>query len=210
MKSTVRLNNVLVKNSVGSSSVIFRITKKASNRVENLNCVFSEIQSVYSGKYHTTASPVSFVMPHDELRDNVCNSSYLRFVCRNTIIIKNTTFKNNIGRVSGGIFLPSGDVTIRKSSFENNYAIKSGGHIHVRDGNAKVKHSTLRQELPETIYNGETFTHDTSIYSESNCPLVLQETLINKELEKDSYRLFTVAKAGLVRFDDYTKAQCAV
>ena len=210
--STIRLCNVVVKNAIGSASVIFRINNIASNKVEMSDCVFQGIKSIYSDKYHTTASPVSFVMPYDELDNNFCNGPYLRFAYHNTIIITNTTFENNLGRASGGIFVISGNMTVRSSRFENNYAINNGGHIHVAGGTAmvKIENSTLRQESPETVHNGETFTHDTSIYSESDGSLVLQGTLITTDLEKDSYRLFSLSKAGLVKFDDLTKLQCAV
>ena len=210
--SIIRLHDFLVKNAIGSASVIFKIMNNgAYNKVEISDSVFRDIKSIYSDKYHTTSSPVSFVIYYYNLT-TTCNSPYLRFAYHNEITIRNTTFKNNIGRVSGGIFLLSGNVTIYNSRFENNYAITTGAHIHVADGSAmvRIENSILRQSTPETMHNGETFTHDTSIYSESDGSLVLQKTLVTVELEKDSYRVLTVSKAGLVSFDDFTKVQCAV
>ena len=209
--STIRLHNVLVNNAIGAASVIFTIENNATNTVEISDSVFRGIKSINSDKYHTTASPISFVMQNDGCNESACNSPYLRFLYRNEIVIRNTTFNNNIGRASGGIFLSSGNMTICNSRFENNYAITRGGHIHVEDGTAmiKIKDSILIQESPETVHDGETFTHDTSIYSESEGSFVLQGTLVTANLEKDLYRLFTVSNGGLVSFDNMTKLQCA-
>lgn len=213
MGSTIRLQNVLIENAIGSASVILRIRRNSSNKlkVEIVDSVFRKIRSVYSDKFHTIASPLSIDMPGINPEID-CSSSYLRFLHNNTVIIVNTTFENNIGRASGGVFVTSGNVTMRNCYFENNYAINSGGHIHVAEGGAmlKIENSTLRQASPETIYNEETFTHDTSIYSESMSSLCLQKTLVVADLEKDTYRLFSVAKAGLVTFDNFSQVQCAV
>lgn len=210
--SRIRLYNVTVKNAVGSAAVIFRIMSQADNKLEISDCVFQDIKSINSDKYHTMASPVSFWMQFDYLSQNVCKSEHLSYVYRNEIVITNTEFKNNIGRISGGVVLFNGNMTIRNSCFKNNYAIKSGGHIHLIDGTAmiKIENSTLIQGSPETVYEGETFRHDTSIYSESDGSIVLQESLVTAELELDSYRIFTVSKAGQVIFNNMTKLQCAV
>ena len=209
--STIRLHNVLVSNAIGSASVIFTILNYATNKIEISDCVFRDIKSINSDKYNTTASPVSFVMQNDRRNESACNSPYIRFVYSNEILIRNTTFNNNIGRVSGGIFLSSGNMTVCNSRFANNYAITRGGHIHVEDGTAmiKIKDSIFSQESPETVHNGETFTHDTSIYSESEGSFVLEGTLVTADLEKDLYRLFTVSNAGFLSFDHMTKLQCA-
>ncbi|KAJ7383663.1 hypothetical protein OS493_026849 [Desmophyllum pertusum] len=188
MGSTIRLQNVLIENAIGSASVILRIRRNSSNKlkVEIVDSVFRKIRSVYSDKFHTIASPLSIDMPGINPEID-CSSSYLRFLHNNTVIIVNTTFENNIGRASGGVFVTS-----------------EGGAM------LKIENSTLRQASPETIYNEETFTHDTSIYSESMSSLCLQKTLVVADLEKDTYRLFSVAKAGLVTFDNFSQVQCAV
>ena len=111
--SMIRLQNVVVKKATGSASVILRIHTNKPNKVEIVNSVFRKIRSVYSDRYRARASPLSIIMPWEDINDKDCNSSYLRFSYINTIVILNTTFKDNIGRASGGVFLSSGNVTIR-------------------------------------------------------------------------------------------------
>ena len=209
--SSIRLHDFEVTNAVGSTSVVFRIYSNNSNNVEIVNSVFRKIRSVFTNGY--LSSPLSIFMPKDMLiQGKGCNNSYLRFSYINTITILNTTFKDNIGRSTGGVLLYSGNVTIRGCYFENNYAIKSGGHVRVEDQHAmlKIENSILKQTSAETIFNGETFTHHASVYSESPGSLQLRKTLIVAELDKDSYRLLSVVRAGLVEFDNFSKIQCAI
>lgn len=213
--SNIVLHNVLIEQFVGSASIILKFMpdNNATNTLTIKNCIFRQIRSYYSEKYHTETSPLSIVMPDDNLNhNNICSRSYLSYQYRNTIVIENTSFVNNIGRVSGAVYLANGNVTIRNCTFENNFAINSGGHVHIADGSGSVRieNSFFKQKSQEMVFTGETFIHDTSIYSESTGQLLLQETRVTTNMEKDSYRLFSVSKAGVVKFDNSTKLQCAV
>ena len=211
--SKIELHNILIEEFIGSASVILKFFNgNATNTVTIKNSTFRRIRSYFSEKYHTETSPLSIVLPVDSLGESICSRSYLSYQYRNTIIIENTSFVDNIGRVSGGVFLANGNVTIRNCTFENNFAINSGGHVHISDGSGSVliENSTFKQKSQEMVFTGETFVHDTSIYSESTGQLILQGTLVKMDLEKDSYGLFAVSKSGLVKLDNSTRLQCAV
>lgn len=105
--SSIRLHDFEVTNAVGSTSVVFRIYSNNPNNVEIVNSVFRKIRSVFTNGY--LSSPLSIFMPKDMLiQGKGCNNSYLRFSYINTITILNTTFKDNIGRSTGGVLLYSG------------------------------------------------------------------------------------------------------
>ena len=211
--SKIDLHKVLIEDFVGSTAVILEYSNSnATNTVKIKNCTFRRIRSFYSEKYHRETSPLSIVLPVDNLDQNICSRSYLSYQYRNTIIIEDTSFVDNIGRVSGGVYLEYGNVTIRNCTFDNNFAINRGGHVHISDGSGSVQiqNSTFKQRSQEMVLFGETFVHDTSIYSESTGQLVLQGTSVKTDLEKDSYGLFSVSKSGLVELDNSTKLQCAV
>lgn len=211
--SKIEIYNVLIEEFVGSAAVIVKsLNSNATNTVTIKNSTFRKIRSYYSEKYHTETSPLSIVFPVDDLGPSICSRSYLSHHYRNTIIIENSSFVDNIGRVSGGVYLVNGNVTIRSCTFENNFAIDRGGHVHISDGSGSVRieNSTFKQRSQEMIFTGETFVHDTSIYSQSTGQLLLQRTWVTTDFEKDSYRLFSVSKSGLVNLDNSTKLQCAV
>ena len=211
--SKIEVHNVLIDEFVGSAAVIFKfLNSNATNTVTIKNSTFRRIRSYYSEKYHAETSPLSIVLPVDDLDPSICSRSYLGHQYRNTILIENTSFVDNIGRVSGGAYLKNGNVTIRSCTFENNFAINRGGHVHISDGSGSVRieNSTFKQKSQEMVFTGETFIHDTSIYSESTGQLLLQGTWVTTDLEKDSYRLFSVSKSGLVKLDNSTNLQCAV
>lgn len=211
--SKIELHNVLIEEFVGSASVILKsFNSNTTNTVTIKNSTFRRIRSHYSEKYHTETSPLSIVLPVDDLDQSICSRSYLSYQYRNTIVIENTSFVDNIGRVSGGVYLANGNVTIRNCTFENNFAINRGGHVHISDGSGSVRieNSSFKQKSQEMVFTGETFVHDTSIYSESTGQLLLQGTWVKTDLEKDSYRLFSVSKSGIVELDNSTKLMCAV
>ena len=211
--SKIMLRSVHIENFVGAASITLQFKNNgANNTVIITNSTFHQIRSYFSERYHTEASPLSIVMPHDGLNHNMCSRSHLSFQYRNTIIIENTSFVGNIGRMSGGVYLNNGNVTMRNCTFDNNFAIQSGGHIHITDGSATVRIDSchFKQSLVEKIFANEIYIHDTSIYSESTASLLLQKTLVTTDLEKGSYRLFSVTKAGVVKFDNLTRLQCAV
>ncbi|KAL9984946.1 hypothetical protein ACROYT_G007293 [Oculina patagonica] len=213
--SKIVLHNVVIEQFVGSTSMILKVMPEnnATNSFTIKDCTFRQIRSYYSEKYHTETSPLSIVMPDDNLNhNNICSRSYLSYQYRNTIVIENTSFVDNIGRVSGVVYLVNGNVTLRNCTFENNFAINRGGHVHIADGSGsvRVENCVFKQKSQEMVFTGETFIHDTSIYSESTGQLLLQGTRVTTDMEKDSYRLFAVTKAGVVKFDNSTKLQCAV
>ena len=211
--SKIDLHNVLIEDFVGSAAVILTsFNSNATNMMTIKSSTFRRIRSYYSEKYHTETSPLSIVLPVDKLDSSICSRPYLNHQYRNTIIIENTSFVDNVGRVSGGVYLANGNVTIRNCTFENNFAINRGGHIHISDGSGSVRieNSTFKQKSKEMVFTGETFVHDTSIYSESTGQLLLQGTWVTTDLEKDSYRLFSVSKSGLLKLDNSTRLQCAV
>ena len=211
--SKIKLHNVFIEDFVGSAAVILKsFNSNATNTITIRSSTFRRIRSYYSEKYHTETSPLSIVLPVDKLDSSICSRPYLSHQYRNTIIIENTSFVDNVGRVSGGVYLANGNVTIRNCTFENNFAINRGGHIHISDGSGtvRIENSTFKQKSKEMVFTGETFVHDTSIYSESTGQLLLQGTWVTTDLEKDSYRLFSVSKSGLLKLDNSTKLQCAV
>jgi len=211
--SQIVLSSVLIENFVGAASIILQFKNDtANNTVIISNCTFRQIRSYFSERYHAEVSPLSIVMPYDDLRHDICSRSHLSYQYRNTIIIENTSFLNNIGRMSGGVYLNNGNITIRHCTFENNFAIQSGGHIHITDGSATIRiiNSSFKQRSKEMTFANETYVHDTSIYSESTGSLLLQKTLLTTDLEKDSYRLFSVTKAGKLKFHNFARVQCAV
>ena len=211
--SQIAITNVQIENFVGAASITLQFNHYGANNTAIIsNCTFHQIRSYSSERYHAEASPLSIVMPHDDLSHNICSRSHLSYQYRNAIIIENTSFTDNIGRMSGGVYLNSGNITILNCTFENNFAIQSGGHIHITDGSATVKiiNSRFKQSSREMTFANEAYVHDTSIYSESTGSLILQKTLVTTDLEKDSYRLFSVTKAGMVKFDNFTRVQCAV
>ena len=211
--SKIVLRNVTVEDFTGSASVIFKFRNNGTtNRIYISNCTFRRIRSYYSEKYHTEASPLSIVMPQDDLNSNICSRSHLSYKYRNTIVIEKTSFVDNVGRMSGGVYLVNGNVTIRSCTFERNFAINSGGHVRIADGSGdvKIENTTFKQKSHEMVFMSETIVHDTSIYSESTGQLILQNTLVSTDQEKDSYRLFSETKAGIVKFEKSTQLQCAV
>ena len=211
--SKIELHKVVIEEFIGSAAVIIKsFNSNTTNTVTVKSSTFRGIRSYYSEKFHTETSPLSIVLPVDSLDQSICSRPYLSYQYRNTIIIENTSFVDNIGRVAGAIFLENGNVTIRNCTFENNFAINRGGHVHISDGSGSVliENSTFKQKSQEIVFTGETFVHDTSIYSESTGQLLLQGTWVKTDLEKDSYRLLSVSKSGLVKLDNATKLQCAV
>jgi len=211
--SKIELRNVLIEEFVGSAAVILKsLNSNTTNTVTITSSTFRRIRSYYSEKYHSETSPLSIVLPLDNLDQSICSRSYLSYQYQNTIIIENTSFVDNIGRVAGGVYLTNGNVTIRNCTFENNFAINRGGHVRISDGSGsiRIENSTFKQKSQEIVFTGETFVHDTSIYSESTGQLRLQAAWVTTDLEKDSYRLFSVSKSGLVKLDNSTKLQCAV
>ena len=210
--SQILLSRVHIEDFVGAASVTLKFENNGANTVIVRNCTFRRIRSYYSQSYHTEVSPLSIIMPFDNLNRNVCSQSYLSYQYRNTLIIENTSFVGNIGRMSGGVYFHYGNVTIRNCTFDNNFAIQSGGHIHIADGSAavQIEDSHFKQSSVEKAFANETYVHDTSIYSDSTGSLVLRKTLVTTDLEKNSYRLFSVTKAGKVKFDNDTRVQCAV
>ena len=222
--SRITLTSVRVENFIGPSSIFLEFNGTNNSIVIN-NCTFSKVKSCISNTFNrttgsplsttaspfSTASPLSIIMPDDDIRfTNI--SSYLSYDYQNFIVINNSSFRNNIGRTSGSVFVDNGCVIIRNSLFENNFSINRGGHIHVADGSASVKiqKSRFKQSLEEKTFKGETYVHDTSIYSESTGSLLLHSTSVTTDLEKDSYRLLSVSKASFVNFDNLTEVQCAV
>ena len=216
VESKIILTDVVVNEMVGALSIVFHFTG-TNNKVFINNCSFRHVRSYASEQFNSTAaSPLSIIMPDDDFRFNVCSNgstrSHLAYQYQNTVVIENSSFTDNIGRTSGGVFLDNGFITIRNSFFENNFAIHRGGHIHVDDGSAKVEieNSTFKQSSVDKLFLNERYVHDTSVYSKSAGSLRLQNTTVTTDLEKDSYYLFSVTKAGLVSFDNFTKVQCAV
>ena len=211
--SRITLTSVRVENIVGASSIYLQFNR-SNNSVSINNSTFNNVRSCRSyWSNRTTASPLSIIMPeNDSLYINNCSRRHLSYNYQNFIVIDNSSFRNNIGRVSGGVFVDNGRIIIRNSLFENNFAINRGGHIHVDDGSASVKihKSRFKQSLTEKTFVDETYVHDTSIYSQSTGSLLLHSTVVTTDLEKDSYRLLSVSKAGFVSFDNLTKVQCAV
>ena len=211
LRSQILIDNIHIEDFVGAASVSLRL-KGAENVITLKNSKFRSIKSYFSERYHTKASPLSVVVQYDHLHHNICSRPYLSYQYRSSIIIENTSFVDNIGRMSGGVYGQNGNITVRYCTFQNNFAIQSGGHIHVTDGSAaiQIENSYFRQSLEEKTFANETYVHDTSLYSESTGPLLLQKTLVATDLEKSSYRLFAVTKAGAVIFDKFTSVQCAV
>lgn len=211
LRSQILMDNIHIEDFVGAASVSLRL-EGAENVITLKNSKFRTIKSYFSERYHTEASPLSFIVRYDHLHHNICSRPYVSYQYRSSIIIENTSFVDNIGHMSGGVYGQNGNITIRYCTFENNFAIQSGGNIHVTDGTAaiQIENSYFRQSLEEKTFANETYVHDTSIYSESTGPLLLQKTLVVTDLEKSSYRLFTVTKAGAVIFDKFTSVQCAV
>ncbi|XP_067037224.1 uncharacterized protein [Acropora muricata] len=223
--SRITLTSVRVENFIGASSIFLEFNGTNNSVVIN-NCTFSNVKSCRSNTFNptttasplsttasplsTTASPLSIITPDDIRSTNI--SLYLSYDYQNFIFINNSSFRNNIGRMSGSVFVDNGCVIIRNSLFENNFSINRGGHIHVADGSASVKihKSRFKQSLEENTFSGETYVHDTSIYSESTGSLLLHSTIVTTDLEKDSYRLLSVSKASFVKFDNLTEVQCAV
>lgn len=211
LRSQILMDNIHIEDFVGAASVSLRL-KGAENVITLKNSKFRSIKSYFSERYYTKASPLCFIVRYDHLHHNICSRPYVSYQYRSSIIIENTSFVDNIGHMSGAVYGQNGNITIRYCTFENNFAIQSGGHIHVTDGTAaiQIENSYFRQSLEEKTFANETYVHDTSIYSESTGPLLLQKTLVATDLEKSSYRLFTVTKAGAVIFDKFTSVQCAV
>lgn len=211
LRSQILMDNIRIEDFVGAASVSLRL-KGAENIITLKNSKFRSIKSYFSERYYTEASPLSFIVPYDHFHHNICSRPYVSYQYRSSIIIENTAFVDNIGRMSGGVYGQNGNITIRYCTFENNFAIKSGGHIHVTDGTAaiQIENSYFRQSLEEKTFANETYVHDASIYSESTGPLLLQKTLVATDLERSSYRLFVVTKAGAVIFEKFTSVKCAV
>lgn len=211
LRSQILMDNIRIEDFVGAASVSLRL-KGAENIITLKNSKFRSIKSYFSERYYTEASPLSFIVPYDHFHHNICSRPYVSYQYRSSIIIENTSFVDNIGRMSGGVHGQNGNITIRYCTFENNFAIKSGGHIHVTDGTAaiQIENSYFRQSLEEKTFANETYVHDASIYSESTGPLLLQKTLVATDLERSSYRLFVVTKAGAVIFEKFTSVKCAV
>ena len=211
--SRIKLTSVRVENLTGASSIFLEFNGTNNSVVIN-NCTFNNVKSCRSNLLNpTTASPLSILMPDDDIRStNILSRGHLSYDYQNFIDINNSSFRNNVGRLSGSVFVDNGCIIVRNSLFENNFAINRGGHIHVDDGSASVKihKSRFKQGLEEKTFAGETYVHDTSIYSESTGSLLLHSTIVTTDLEKDSYRLLSVSKAGFVNFDNLTEVQCAV
>ena len=209
--SKITLHKVMVVNAIGAAAVLIRL-KSYNNTITMKDCSFRDIRSWYSRSYRSSVSPLSVVMPEDERKLERCLKSYLTYEYRNTLIIENTSFQGNIGRISGGLYLRNGNTTLRNCRFLDNFAIYNGGHIYVSDssGTLRIENSSFKQHNVEIQYQNETFSHSTSIYSDSVGAVILRNTLLTTDQSCDFSRLFSASKAGPIRFDDSTKVQCSV
>ena len=147
------------------------------------------------------------------VQSNVVNDTHPRWSYDSHVFFEDTNFIDNLGLLSGAVYLSHGNTTFKRCSFQDNFANQSAGHVYSAYGTGQVnfidcsfKKKKDGRKINETLFNKARF-----FYSESEGPVHFKNTtMVSKVVGTETYAfsVFEISIGGFVIMDENSTIRC--
>ena len=223
-RATVTLDRVIFDSRPASSFAHYFQGKKTLiiRRSIFRNCTsFRREQWKYGDSksiYETASGAISILSATDKqwklgcVYRNVYNDTHPRWRYDSHVTFEDTLFQENAGLNAGAVYVSNGNTTFRNCSFLNNFAVRNTGQVYSAYGTGRVefKNCSFTSDRKSTITAGRKFGNVAFFYSESEGPVVFQNTsMFSAIAQRRLSSVLVVSNGGYVDIHQNTTIHCS-